>query len=98
MKYEGSITYISESKHKWYNEAMGLFIRQDDNRSELQRRLAAELNEKARKRAELENQPLPDGVDDSTFIHNTTRTSKHAWVWVVLVIVTAIATFVLIAQ
>jgi hypothetical protein len=77
---------------------MGLFIRQDDNRSELQRRLAAELNEKARKRSELENQPLPDGVDDSTFVENTTGTSKHAWVWILLVLVAAVATFVLIAQ
>lgn len=98
MKYEGSIAYISVTKHKWYNEVMGLFIRQDDNRSELQRRLAAELTEKARKRAELENQPLPDGVDDSTFVQNTTGTSKHAWVWVALVVIAAIVTFVLIAQ
>ena len=98
MKYEGSITYISESKHKWYNEGMGLFIRQDDNRSELQRRLAAELTEKARKRAELENQPLPDGVDDSTFVQNTTGTSKHAWVWILLIVAVAVATFVLLLQ
>jgi hypothetical protein len=77
---------------------MGLFLRQDDNRSELQRRLAAELTEKARKRAELENQPLPDGVEDSTFIQNTTGTSRHAWVWVALIVVAAIVTFVLIAQ
>ena len=98
MKYEGSIAYISECKHKWYNEAMGLFIRQDDNRSELQRRLAAELTEKARKRAELENQPLPDGVDDSTFVQNTTGTSKHAWVWILLIVAVAVATFVLLLQ
>ncbi|HEX7484210.1 MAG TPA: hypothetical protein VF281_03595 [Candidatus Saccharimonadales bacterium] len=77
---------------------MGLFIRQDDNRSELQRRLAAELNEKARKRAELENQPLPDGVDDSTFVKDTTGTSKYAWVWIVLILGAAVMTFVLLVQ
>ena len=35
---------------------MALFLRQDDDRSELQQRLSAELQEKARKKAEIENQ------------------------------------------
>lgn len=73
------------SKHEWYNEGMGLFIRQDDNRSELQRRVAAELSEKARKRAELENQPQPDGVSDSEYIKDTQSTSKYAWIWIFLI-------------
>lgn len=98
MKYEGSIAYISECKHKWYNEVMGLFIRQDDNRSELQRRLAAELTEKARKRAEIEDQPLPDGVDDSTFVKDTTRTSRYAWIWVLVVVAIAVLIFALLLQ
>lgn len=64
---------------------MGLFIRQDDNRSELQRRLAAELNEKAKKRAELENKPQRDGVKDSAYVKDTQSTSRFAWVWIVLI-------------
>ena len=75
---------------------MGLFIRQDDNRSELQRRLAAELNEKARKRAELENQPLPDGVTDSAYIKDTQGTSKYAWIWILLIVLGVIATIIFI--
>lgn len=66
---------------------MGLFIRQDDNRSELQRRVAAELSEKARKRAELENMPQPDGVEDSAYIKDTQKTSPHAWLWIWLILV-----------
>lgn len=77
---------------------MGLFIRQDDNRSELQRRLAAELNEKARKRAELENQPLPDGVDDSAYIKDTQSTSKFAWIWILFIVAGIIATIIFITQ
>ena len=75
------------SKHEWYNKGMGLFIRQDDNRSELQRRVAAELSEKARKRAELENQPQVDGVKDSAYIKDTQMTSKNAWIWIWLIAV-----------
>lgn len=75
---------------------MGLFIRQDDNRSELQRRLAAELNEKARKRAELENQPLPDGVTDSAYVKDTQATSKYAWIWILLIVLGVVATIIFI--
>ncbi len=77
---------------------MGLFIQQNDNRSELQRRLAAELTEKARKRAELENQPLPDGVTDSAYIKDTQATSKFAWIWIVLIIVAVAAVIIFIFQ
>jgi hypothetical protein len=83
-------------KHEWYNEAMGLYIRQDDNRSELQRRIAAELTEKARKKAELENQPLPDGVNDSAYIKDTQKTSRFAWVWLLLIAAAVVATLVFI--
>lgn len=72
---------------------MGLFIRQDDTRSELQRRLAAELTEKARKRAEIENTP-PDGVKDSAYVKDTQGTSKYAWVWILIIVAGVIVTIV----
>jgi hypothetical protein len=77
---------------------MGLFIRQDDNRSELQRRLAAELNEKARKRAEIEDQPLPDGVSDSAYIRDTQSTTKFAWLWILLIVAGMIAVIIFITS
>lgn len=73
---------------------MGLFIRQDDSRSELQRRLAAELTEKARKRAELEDKPARDGVKDSAYVKDTQGTSKYAWVWILLIVVGIIVTII----
>lgn len=59
---------------------MALFVRQDEQRSELQDRLAAELQERARARAEKN----PDGVDDSQYIKGTKTTTSLAWVWIVL--------------
>jgi hypothetical protein len=73
---------------------MGLFIRQDDSRSELQRRLAAELTEKARKRAELEDKPVRDGVKDSAYVQDTQGTSQYAWIWILLIVVGVIVTIV----
>ncbi|HET8884501.1 MAG TPA: hypothetical protein VFM68_03445 [Candidatus Saccharimonadales bacterium] len=75
---------------------MGLFIRQDDNRSELQRRLTAELTEKAKKKRELDNKPLPDGVKDSTFINDTQATGKFAWLWILLIALAIVAVIVFI--
>ncbi|HMH70303.1 MAG TPA: hypothetical protein VK502_02800 [Candidatus Saccharimonadales bacterium] len=69
---------------------MALFIRQDDERSELQQRLAAELREKAKKRAENDND-LPDGVEDSNYLKDTKSTTSLAWVWIIIVLVALFA-------
>jgi len=53
---------------------MGLYVQQSDDRSELQKRLAAELQEKAKKR--VKDTDLPDGVADSNYLENTTQTTK----------------------
>lgn len=64
---------------------MALFIRQDEERTELQKRLATELQDKAKKRAELAD--LPDGVEDSRYIEGTKRTTSLAWVWIAIVVI-----------
>lgn len=71
---------------------MGLFIRQDSNRTELQERLAAELQEKAKRRQELDDKNTPDGVTDSNYLKDTKKTTSLAWVWV-LIIIAVIAVF-----
>lgn len=58
---------------------MALFIRQNEERSELQQRLAAELQEKARARAKTDNQL--DDIEDSEYLKGTKRTTSLAWVW-----------------
>jgi len=65
---------------------MGLFIRQDDNRSKLQERLAAELREKAKARAEEDGRSF-DGVNDSSYLKDTKQTTSLAWVWALIVVV-----------
>ena len=72
---------------------MALFIRQNEERSQLQERLAAELQEKARKRAESENQL--DDIENSSYLKGTKRTTSLAWVWL-LVVGLAITVLVLI--
>lgn len=61
---------------------MSLHIRQDDKQSELQQRIAAELQEKAKKRS-IEPD-LPDGVEDSRYIENSKQTTGLAWAWVLI--------------
>jgi hypothetical protein len=63
---------------------MALHIRQDDKQSDLQRRIAAELQDKAKKRA-LEAE-RPDGVDDSRYIEGTKRTTGLLGAWVLIAI------------
>lgn len=63
---------------------MALFVRQDENRTELQERIAAELQEKARKRALEADQP--DGVEDSNYMKGTKQTTSLAWVWALIAV------------
>lgn len=62
---------------------MGLYIRQSDDRSELQKRLATELQEKAKQRAG--DTERPDGVADSNYMEETRQTTGLAWVWVLII-------------
>lgn len=63
---------------------MALYVRQNENRSKLQERLAAELQEKAKAQAEETKQP--DGVDDSRYMEGTKKTTSLAWIWVAVVL------------
>lgn len=75
---------------------MSLYLRQNEDRSELQKRLATELQEKAKKKA-LE-QERPDGVDDSRYIEGTKQTTSLAWAWALIgVAIVAIAIWLIVA-
>lgn len=63
---------------------MGLFIRQDEERTELQQRIATELRERAKARAEADNKF--DDIEKSQYLQGTKRTTSLAWVWGVIVV------------
>lgn len=64
---------------------MALFIRQDEERSKIQARITAELQEKAKQKA-LDTE-RPDGVTDSAYIKNTKSSSSLTGVWIVVAII-----------
>lgn len=61
---------------------MSLYMKQSDTRSDLQDKLAKELQERAKKKA-LETEQ-PDGVTDSAYLHGTKETTSLAWIWVLI--------------
>lgn len=65
---------------------MALFMNQQNDRTELQKRIAAELAEKAKRKAEQPDGDRPDGVDNSAYLEQTKRTTSLAWVWLLIVI------------
>jgi type VI protein secretion system component VasF len=69
---------------------MALFIRQDENRSELQKRVATQVQERAKEQAKKFNDS-PDGVDDSRYIEGTKSTTSLAWLWAVGIFVAVAA-------
>lgn len=68
-----------------YNKVMGIIVNQEDNRTELQKRIATELADKDKKRKARQDE-LPDGVEDSAYIEGTKQTTSLAWAWVLIVL------------
>ena len=64
---------------------MALFIRQNEDRSKLQERLAAELREKAKAKSQIDT-VQHDGVQDSNYLKDTKQTTSLAWIWIVIVL------------
>ncbi len=64
---------------------MGLFVNQQDQRSELQERIAAELREKA-KASSLQEKATMDGVDDIRYLEGTKQTTTLALAWILIAI------------
>lgn len=61
---------------------MSLFMKQTESRSQLQDKLAKELQDRAKEKAFETEQP--DGVNDSAYLKQTKTTSTLAWVWVLI--------------
>ena len=69
---------------------MSLYLQQKDNRSELQKRIAAELQDKAKKKP-VEPHDLPDGVEDSAYVKDLESAGSGGWVWLLILAVAAVA-------
>lgn len=65
---------------------MALFMNQQNERTELQKRIAAELAEKAKKKSLEGTSDRPDGVTDSAYLEKTKTTTSLAWVWMLIVV------------
>jgi len=64
---------------------MALFIKQNDTRSQLQERLAAELQERSKQNAAKSE--LPDGVTDSNYMKDMKKSSSLLWLWLLIAVV-----------
>lgn len=76
---------------------MGIILKENENRTEYQQKLAAELQERAKKRGA--DPELPDGVEDSEYIKGTRKTDKSGLTniavgVVALIVIAAIIYFV----
>ena len=74
---------------------MGLFLRQDENRSELQSRIAAELQQKLKDQAKIDTDP--PSVEDSTMLenqHETHVSSNGITIGILVLVLIIIVVFV----
>ena len=76
---------------------MGLFVNQQDQRSELQERIAAELREKS-KASSLQEKATMDGVDDIRYLEGTKQTTTLAWAWILIAIMAGVVIVMFLMQ
>jgi divalent metal cation (Fe/Co/Zn/Cd) transporter len=74
---------------------MGLYTKQEYEKTELQKRIAESLDDKAKKASEIKSKT--DLVEDSAYVHGMKKSSSLAWVWVLLIIVALVIAFWLVA-
>ena len=85
---------------------MALYVKQDDNRTELQEKIAAELREKQIKNSFGEGGDTPKNkkenpdIEDSAYLEGTKETTSLAFVWflVFLAILVALGLYIWVAS
>lgn len=62
---------------------MGLYTEQEYEKTEMQKRIADSLNDKAKKARQITSDT--DLIEDSAFVEGTKRTTSLAWAWWLIV-------------
>ena len=73
---------------------MGLFIQQNEQRTRLQEKIAADLRNKAALTKLDGDGGSPIDPENLSYLHGTKKTTTLAWVWM-LIILLAIITFII---
>lgn len=71
---------------------MGILVEKDEDKSELSRRINADLRERAVRSSKKEDVDL---VEDSEYLKNTNKTNRFSWFWFILVFLAAAALVVI---
>lgn len=74
---------------------MGLYINQQNSRTKLQEKVAAELRAKAAQVQSVEGE-MPDGIEDSAYLRGTRQSGSFSRKWFLFILL-AVALVVLFA-
>lgn len=75
---------------------MGLFISQNDTRSKLQEKIAADLQARV-KQAQAGDASF-DGAEDISYLEGTKQTTTLAWAWIIIAIMAAVVVGLFLMQ
>lgn len=75
---------------------MALFIKQEIDKTELQKRIAKDLQDKAKNIPDLSDNV--DLVEDSQYIKGTKKTTTLAWAWILILVVFIIMAVLIISN
>lgn len=73
---------------------MGLFLKQDEQRSQLQTKIAADLQE----RMKVQGTEVSNKKPQPAFLDDQRQTSPHAWLWILLGVVAVVGLIVVLTR
>jgi hypothetical protein len=73
---------------------MGLFLKQTEQRSQLQSKVAADLSERLNKRTLETNATKPQPA----FLDNQRQTNPLAWVWILIVVAAIVVALYIVSH
>ncbi len=76
---------------------MALFLGQQDDRSELQEKIAADLRRKMQQNS-LDEGKVIDGVDDMRYMEGTRGTSSQGWAWLIIAFLAIVVVIMFVFQ
>lgn len=76
---------------------MGVIVNKEDTKkSELTRRIDADLRARQMATAEIEGNADPDFAEESEYVKNMKKTGRFGWVWIVLIVLAILSVVMIV--
>ncbi len=74
---------------------MGIIVSKDQDRTKLQKRITADLHNRAKASQDEDPGKTPDFAEDSAYVKDLKKTGRFSWIWIVLIVLAIISLIII---